>query len=122
MALEAHHTLWAILLDMGELSSTKDHAEQGFLLYDRRLNGQLELNGGQDRSCARDFTGEGRIGYRLRIEFAYDEAAVPMATELRHPYTSWLVLLAAVWIHHHRGDRQAAQDRVENAAGACDGA
>src|SRR5436309_9733016 len=41
------------------------------------------------------------------------EAALTMATELSHPYTLWLALMAAIWIHHHRGDRLAAQNHVE---------
>jgi predicted ATPase len=41
------------------------------------------------------------------------EAALSMATELSHPYTFWLALMAAIWIHHHRGDKHAAQDHVE---------
>jgi predicted ATPase len=41
------------------------------------------------------------------------EAALTMAMELSHPYNLWLALMAAIWIHHHRRDRRAAQNHVE---------
>ena len=114
--LEAHHTLWAISLDMGELFSTKDYAEEGFILYDRARHGQLgSVYGGHDPGvCSRIHAAKAvwLLGYPDQALQAI-EAALNMATELSHPYTLWLALMAAIWIHHHRGDRQAAQGHVE---------
>ena len=115
--LEAHHTLWAILLDVGELASTKDNAEQGFMLYDRVRHGQLgSVYGGHDAGvCSRIHAAKAvwLLGYPDQA-LQIIEGALIMATELSHPYSLWLALMAAIWIHRRRGDRQAAQDRVEN--------
>jgi predicted ATPase/DNA-binding winged helix-turn-helix (wHTH) protein len=115
--LEAHHTLWAILLDIGELASTKDNAEQGFMLYDRVRHGQLgSVYGGHDAGvCSRIHAAKAvwLLGYPDQALQIIEDALI-MATELSHPYSLWLALMAAIWIHHQRGDRQAAQDRVEN--------
>jgi DNA-binding winged helix-turn-helix (wHTH) protein/predicted ATPase len=114
--LEAHHTLWAISLDMGELAFTKAYAEQGFTLYDRVRHGQLgSIYGGHDPGvCSRIHTAKALwlLGYADQA-LRTIEAALTMATELSHPYTLWLALMAATWIRHHRGDRQAAKDHVE---------
>jgi predicted ATPase len=114
--LEAHHTLWSISLDMGELSSAKAYAEQGFALYDRQRHGQLgSVYGAHDPGvCSRIHAAKALwlLGYPEQA-LQTIEAALVMATELSHPYTLWLALTAAIWIHHHRGDGQAAQERVE---------
>jgi predicted ATPase len=114
--LEAHHTLWAISLDMGELAFTKAYAEQGFTLYDRVRHGQLgSVYGGHDPGvCSRIHAAKAiwLLGYPDQA-LQTIEAALTMATELSHPYTLWLALMAAIWMHHHRGDRQAAQNHVE---------
>jgi DNA-binding winged helix-turn-helix (wHTH) protein/predicted ATPase len=113
--LEAHHTLWAILLDMGELPSTKRYAEQGLRLYDRVRHGQLgSVYGGHDPGvCSQIHAAKALwlLGYPDQALRTID-AALTMATELSHPYTLWLALIAGIWIHHHRGDRHAAQDHV----------
>ena len=114
--LEAHHTLWAISLDTGELASTKGYAEQGFILYDRVRHGQLgSIYGGHNPGvCSRIHAAKALwlLGYPDQA-LQTIEAALIMATELSHPYTFWLALMAAIWIHHNRGDRRAAQDHVE---------
>ena len=114
--LEAHHTLWAISLDMGELASTKGYAEEGLTLYDRLRHGRLgSLYGGHDPGvCSQIHAAKALwlLGYPEQA-LQIIEGALIMATELSHPYTLWLALMAAIWIHHHRGDRQATQDHVE---------
>jgi DNA-binding winged helix-turn-helix (wHTH) protein/predicted ATPase len=115
-SLEAHHTLWAISLDMGEFAASKTYAEQGFTLYDRRRHGQLgSVYGGHDPGvCSQIHAAKALwlLGYPNQA-LQTIEAALTMATELSHPYTLWSALRAAIWIHHHRGDRQAAQAQVE---------
>jgi predicted ATPase len=113
--LEAHHTLWAILLDMGDLPSTQRYAEEGFRLYDRVRHGQLgSVYGGHDPGvCSQIHAAKALwlLGYPDQA-LRTIEAALTMAIELSHPYTLWLALMAAIWIHHHRGDTHAAQDHV----------
>jgi DNA-binding winged helix-turn-helix (wHTH) protein/predicted ATPase len=114
--LEAHHTLWAISLDIGELASTNDNAEKGYMLYDRVRHGQRgSVYGGHDAGvCSRIHAAKAvwLLGYPDQA-VKIIESALTMATELSHPYTSWLALMSAIWIHHHRGNRQAAQNQVE---------
>jgi predicted ATPase/DNA-binding winged helix-turn-helix (wHTH) protein len=114
--LEAHHTLWALSLDIGELASTKGYAEQGFMLYDRVRHGQLgSVYGGHDPGvCSQIHAAKALwlLGFPDQA-LRTTEAALTNATELSHPYTLWLTLMAAIWIYHHRGDKQAAQDHVE---------
>ena len=114
--LEAHHTLWALSLDIGELFSTKGYAEEGFMLYDRVRHGQLgSAYGGHDPGvCSRIHAAKAvwLLGYPDQA-LQTIEAALTMATDLSHPYNLWLALMAAVWIYHHRGDKQATQDHVE---------
>ena len=113
--LEAHHTLWAILLDIGELPATKRSAEQGFVLYDRVRHGQLgSVYGGHDPGvCSQIHAAKALwlLGYPNQALRTID-AALTMATELSHPYTLWLALMAAIWIHHHRGNTHAAKYHV----------
>ena len=115
--LEAHHSLWAIALDIGKLASTKENAEQGILLYDRVRHAQLgSVYGGHDPGVCSQIhaaKAEWLLGYPDQA-LQTIEGALTMAMELSHPYTLWLTLMAAIWIHHHRGDKQAAQDRVES--------
>ena len=114
--LEAHHTLWAISLDMGELAASRTYADQGFTLYDRQRHGQLgSVYGAHDPGvCSQIHAAEALwlLGYPDQA-LQTIESALIMAAELAQPYTLWRALTAAIWIHHHRMDRQAAQDRVE---------
>ncbi|RPI78469.1 MAG: hypothetical protein EHM41_24650 [Chloroflexi bacterium] len=101
---------------MGELASTKSYAEQGFMLYDRVRHGQLgSVYGGHEPGvCSRIHAAKAvwLLGYPDQA-LQTIEAALTMATELSHPYNLWLALMAAIWIHHHRGDSRAAQNHVE---------
>lgn len=114
--LEAHHTLWAISLDMGELTSTKTYAEQGFTLYDRQRYTQLgSVYGVHDPGvCSRIHAAKAvwLLGYPDQALQAIEDA-LSIAMGLSHPYTLGFALNAAIWIHHQRRERQAAQDRVE---------
>lgn len=114
--MEAYHTLWAISLDMGELPSAKDYAEQGFMLYDRGRHGEPgSVYGGHDTGvCSRIHAAKAvwLLGYPDQA-LQRIEGALIMATELSHPYTLWLALTAAVWMHQHRGESQGAQGALE---------
>ncbi len=113
--LEAHHTLWAISLDIGELGSIKD-TQSKTLCCTMRRHGQLgSVYGGHDPGvCSRIHAAKAvwLLGYPNQA-LQTIEAALTMAVKLSHPYTSWLALMAAIWIYHHCGDRRAAQDHVE---------
>lgn len=115
--LEAHHTLWAISLDMGELASAKDYAEQGFTLYEHQRYTQLgSAYGVHDPAvCSRIHAAKAvwLLGYPDQALQAIEDA-LSMARKMSHPYTLGFALTAAIWIHHHRGESQASQDVLEN--------
>jgi hypothetical protein len=108
--LEAHHTLWAISLDMGELASTKRYAEEGFMLYDRVRHGQLgSVYGGHDPGVC-------SITRRRRMVAGYPDqlcrqSNCGMAMELSHPYP--MVGPLCYLDTSHPSGRAAAQDHVE---------
>ena len=114
--LEAHHTLWAISLDMGELRSAKEHAEQGFTLYDRVRHFEPgSVYGGHDAGvCSRIHAAKTAwlLGYPDEA-LRRIESALMMATDLAHPYTVWLALTATMWIYYHVGEYQGAEDALE---------
>ncbi|MFQ5850761.1 MAG: AAA family ATPase [Candidatus Binatia bacterium] len=118
LLLEAHHTLWAISFDLGELDSVQAHTEQGIALYDSRQHGHHAfLYGGHDpRVCC------GAVGARVLWLLGYpDQAlqrirdALALARELSHPHSLGFALFAAIWVHQQRGEGQAAQDRADAA-------
>lgn len=101
---------------MGELASTKTYAEQGFTLYDRQRYTQLgSVYGVHDPGvCSRIHAAKAvwLLGYPDQALQAIEDA-LSIARRLSHPYTLGFALNAAIWIHHQRRERQAAQDRVE---------
>jgi predicted ATPase/DNA-binding winged helix-turn-helix (wHTH) protein len=115
--LEAHHTLWAISLDMGELASAKDYADQGFTLYEHQRYTQLgSAYGVHDPAvCSRIHAAKAvwLLGYPDQALQAIEDA-LSMARKMSHPYTLGFALTASIWIHHHRGESQASQDVLEN--------
>jgi predicted ATPase len=86
------------------------------MLYDHLRHGQLgSVYGGHDPGvCSRIHAAKAiwLLGYPDQA-LQTIEAALTMAWELSHPYNLWLALMAAIWIDHHCGDRQAAQDHVK---------
>ncbi len=112
LLLEAHHTLWAILLGLGELVSAEEHVEEGVKLYDpQQHRHHASLYGGHDPGvCC------GTHASRLLWLRGYPDQAlkrsrdtVKLAQELSHPFTLVYALVHSAWIHQHRGERQAAQ-------------
>src|SRR4029453_15428342 len=103
--------------DIGELASTKDNAEQGFMLYDRVRHGQIgSVYGGHDPGvCSRIHAAKAvwLLGYPDQA-LQTIEAALTMATELSHPYTLWLALMAAIWMLLHPGDGKSTDNHVED--------
>ncbi|MFQ5859545.1 MAG: AAA family ATPase, partial [Anaerolineae bacterium] len=116
LLLEAHHTLWAISFDLGELASAQAHSEQGFTLYDPQQHGQLAfLYGGHDPGvCSRTHAARALwlLGYPDQA-LQRSRDALTLARDLSHPFSLANALSYAAWVHQHCGERQAAQDRAE---------
>jgi tetratricopeptide (TPR) repeat protein len=116
--LEAHHTLWPTLSAMGQPAAAVRHIEQGLALDTHPRNAVRPiLYGGHDpRVCCRYYHGLTRwlLGDPDRAVEAMDEA-LRLAEERAHPLTMVNALWFNAWVHHARGERDAAAamaDRV----------
>ncbi len=111
--LEAHHTLWPTLFDLGELVSSREHWEQGIGLYDPQQHRSLAfVYGSHDPgACARWHAGRTLwlLGYPDQaLKISRD--SIRTARELAHPLTITFAHHYCAVLHHLRGEREAAQE------------
>ena len=115
LLLEAHHTLWATLTILGELTSAWTHMEQGFALYDpHKHKHHAFLYGGHDPGvCCGGHAADvlGLLGYPDQA-LRRSQDALSLARELSHPSSIAHALSFAAWFHQLRGEREAVQARV----------
>ena len=115
LLLEAHHTLWATLTILGELTSAWTHMEQGFALYDpHKHKHHAFLYGGHDPGvCCGGHAADvlGLLGYPDQA-LRRSQDALSLARELSHPSSIGHALSFAAWFHQLRGEREAVQARV----------
>ncbi len=116
LLLEAHHSLWATLTWMGELTSATAHLRQGLALYDPQQHRSLVSRyGGHDPgACCRNHSAITRwaLGYPDQALKSTQEA-LSLAQELSHPLTTVIALYCAAWIHYYRGESRAAAEKAE---------
>ena len=114
--LEAHHTLWAILFTLGELTAAQTHAERGIALYNRQQHSHLAfLYGGHDPGvCGRNHAARQLwlLGYPDQA-LQRSQQALALGRELSHAYTLAQALFWDAWVHQRRGEIQATQERIE---------
>jgi class 3 adenylate cyclase/predicted ATPase/ribosomal protein L40E len=116
LILEAHHTLWATLFSLGEFTVAQDHYQQGIAIYDPQQHARhASLYGGHD---------PGVCGLRHASQMLWllgypDQAlqkstdALALAQKLSQPSSLSFALYFSAWVHQHRGERQAVQERIE---------
>jgi predicted ATPase len=118
LILEAHHTQWSTLFNLGELLSTKEHVERGRVLYDPQQHHQLTfVYGGHDPGvCC------GVIAARILWLLGYPDQALQRSREalslgrdLSHPFSLAFALFWAALVHQFRGEREAVQEPTETA-------
>jgi predicted ATPase len=116
LLLEAHHTLWAILASLGELSAAQMHAQQGIVSYNKEQHRHLAfLYGGHDPGvCCRTHAARQLwlLGYPDQA-LRRSQEALALARELAHTFSLALSLLWEAWVYQQRGETQTAQDRTE---------
>ncbi|MFQ5850813.1 MAG: AAA family ATPase [Candidatus Binatia bacterium] len=116
LLLEAHHTLWPISFNFGDLASVRAHAEQGIALYEpQQHRHHAFLYGGHDPGvCCRHFGARTLwlLGYPDQALQGIREALV-LARELSHPFSLGWALFNAAWLYQHHGERQAAQELAD---------
>jgi class 3 adenylate cyclase/tetratricopeptide (TPR) repeat protein len=109
--LEAHHSAWPTLLGMGRTVDAISHMEQGLALYNRKRHGlSAFLYAGHDPgACCKWHMGMARwlLGFPDDAVRHLQEA-LRLAAELRHPMTTVIAFWFDAWVHHKRGDREAA--------------
>ncbi|MBI3455307.1 MAG: AAA family ATPase [Candidatus Rokubacteria bacterium] len=118
LLIEAHHTLWATLVGMGDAVAAQAHLERGLALYDRQEHRSLAfVYGAHDPgACCRWFSGMvlWKLGYPDQgIQRAQE--ALSLARELGHPLTTAMALYFTAWFHYFRGEHQTAADGAEAA-------
>jgi class 3 adenylate cyclase/predicted ATPase len=119
LLLEAHQTLGATLLWLGELAPARAHLEQGIALYDSQQHHRslAFLYGGVDR-------GMGCLAHAFWIlwSLGYPDQALKrsldsltLAQELGHPSSVVFALSFAATLHQYRREGKASQERAETA-------
>jgi tetratricopeptide (TPR) repeat protein len=108
---------------MGDTRGAVPHMERGIALYDReRHAGQaLHYAGHDPGACCRYQLAIARwlLGYPDRaLEQVRD--ALRLADELRHPQTATVTVWFATWLHHQRGDREAASESARRLVALAD--
>ena len=116
LLLEAHHTLWATLANLGDLTSARKHIEQGLALYDpQKHKHHAFLYGGHDPGvCGGAFAAPvlWQLGYPDQA-LQRSQDALSLARRLSHPYSTAHALFWSAWLHYHRGERTALRALVE---------
>ena len=112
LLLQAHHAAWPILLCRGELLLCREHAEQGFALYDRdeHRSHALRYGGHDPGACSRYHLAQALwlLGYPDQaVAMARD--SVRLARELAQPFSLVLAVSYASYLHQCRGEPRLAQ-------------
>jgi predicted ATPase len=116
LLLEAHYTLGATLLTLGEMTQARRSLEQSSALYDPRQHHSLAfIYGEQDPGviCQAD------IAWILWFLGYPDQAlqksyqALTLARELSHPHSLVFALCWAATLRQYRREGQVAQERAE---------
>jgi tetratricopeptide (TPR) repeat protein len=113
--LEAHHSLWPILVERGEFARARTHIEQGYALYDpTKHRGLTFLYGDHDPGvCCRTIEA-GRLwltGFPDQALSAIEDA-VRLARQGAHPHTMGRAICYAAVLHYWRGEIDAARARA----------
>ncbi|MEE8163087.1 MAG: hypothetical protein V3T92_03595, partial [Anaerolineae bacterium] len=116
LLLEAHHTLWAISFDLGQLASAQAHTEQGIALYDPdQHRHHAFLYGGHDPGvCCHTHAARALwlLGYPDQALHRVRDG-LALARELSHPFSLGNALEYTAWVHQHRGEQQAVEELAE---------
>jgi class 3 adenylate cyclase/tetratricopeptide (TPR) repeat protein len=114
--LEAHHSIWPTLSEMGQSQAAIPHMERGLQLYVREKHGsQALVYGGHDAgACCRWHLAINRwvLGFPEKAASAMRDT-VRLVEELQHPQTTGLALTYVSWLEFQLGDRAAAARSAE---------
>jgi predicted ATPase len=116
LLLQAHHAAWPVLLCGGELLRSREHAEQGLVLYNPMEHRSHALRyGGHDPGvCCRyhEAVALWLLGCPDQA-MAMAQDAVRLATELAQPFSLAMALGHVSFLHQFRGEARLAQEQAE---------
>jgi class 3 adenylate cyclase/predicted ATPase len=116
--LQAHHTQWTLSFFLGNFVETREHTEQGMIIYDpQQHHSHAFVYGGHDPGvCSRQFDALAMwfLGYPDQALDRVNEA-VNLAQDLSHPHSLAIALTFAAQLHQYRREPQATQKRAEAA-------
>jgi class 3 adenylate cyclase/predicted ATPase len=113
--LQAHHSLWPILVEHAEFDAAEAHARHGLELYDpQKHRSHAFLYGNHDPGvCCRAQAARARWLRGLPDQaVALSRDAVRLARELAHPYSTTLALYYDAILHYWRGEELVALERA----------
>jgi predicted ATPase len=116
LLLGAHHALGDTVYLLGEFTRARAHQEQALALYDPKQHHSLAfLWQGYDPGVDTFAHAAWVLWYLGYPEQALrrSQQAITLAQELSHPYSLTHALFCAAWLHQHRRERQAVQQRAE---------
>jgi tetratricopeptide (TPR) repeat protein len=116
LLLGAHHALGDTVYLLGEFVRARAHQEQALALYDPKQHHSLSfLWQGYDPGVDTFAHAAWVLWYLGYPEQALQRSqqAISLAQKLSHPYSLTHALFCATWLHQHRRERQAVQQRAE---------
>jgi class 3 adenylate cyclase/predicted ATPase len=119
--IEAHWTLGATLVELGELSAGHAHLEQSLALYNPQEHRSLAFAYGHDpgmSSLSFIALALWRLGYPDQA-LKSSQAAVSLAQEVAHPFSLAYALTCAAWCYQLRREEQRAQEQAEAGMALC---
>ena len=116
LLLQAHHAAWPCLLYGGEFLLSREHAEQGFALYDPQEHRSHALRyGGHDPGVCCRYHGAlalWLLGWPDQAT-AMAHHAVRLATDLAQPFSLAIALGYVSFLHQFRGEARLAEEQAE---------
>jgi class 3 adenylate cyclase/predicted ATPase len=120
LLVEVHFVLGASFI-LGELTLAREHFEQGLALYDSQRHHSHAFLYGQDPGVVTSSIAAWvlwLLGYPEQAR-KRGHAALTLAWELSHPYSSAYAFACATWLHLLRGEGQVGQDLVASLNALC---
>jgi class 3 adenylate cyclase/predicted ATPase len=113
----AHRALGATLLLLGAADVAHTHFAQGMALYDPAQHRASVFQHGEDSGVICQFYAAWALWYLGYPEqaLARSQEAVPLAQQIRHPFSLGFALVFAAMVHQYRREVRAVQERAEAA-------
>jgi predicted ATPase len=121
LLIQSHRAMGQTLLWLGEFVGARVHLQQTIDLYDPHQHGALAFIYGQNPGVlARGFLAHVAwyLGYPDTAVRTM-EAALALARELSHPFSSAFTLDHSAWLHQYRGEPELTRDRAEADVSLC---